>query len=384
MDKYLHIVLHDVPYPPDYGGVVDPYYMIRALHEQGVKLILHCFEYGRKKQATLEDLCESIHYYKRAEGHKGFSLSIPYIVSSRSNKGLWERINKDRHPVLLQGIHSSYGLYANLLADRRVVLRLFNVEADYYGELAKWERSLTKKAFFHHEKRLLERYEKNIASKTTILTLTTKDTDTYKKKYGAKQVHHLPPFLPFEQPISLTGSGNFVLYHGNLSVPENEKTAIWLLEKVFSELEIPFVIAGKNPPEKLVEMAHRYSHTCIVENPSESEMKDLLQKAQVHLLPSFTETGIKLKLINALLYGRHVIANKEMVVGTNLGDACHLADNPTLMKYTVYRLYHSPFTEEELKARAAILSREFNTNKQLEALLTHLYPNAPITSHLQS
>ena len=134
---------------------MDPFYTIKALHEHGIKLILHCFEYGRNKQPVLEDFCESIHYYKRAEGHKGFSLSLPYIVSSRSNDALWKRIGKDRYPVLLQGIHSSYGLHANLLNDRKVVLRLFNVEADYYGQLAKWERSLTKKAFFHHEKRLL-------------------------------------------------------------------------------------------------------------------------------------------------------------------------------------------------------------------------------------
>jgi len=384
LDKYLHIVLHDVPYPPDYGGVVDPFYTIRALHEYGIKLILHCFEYGRKKQPILEEFCENIHYYKRSEGHKGFSLSVPYIVSSRSNEALWKRIGKDRHPVLLQGIHSSYGLHANLLNDRKVVLRLFNVEADYYGQLAKWERSLPKKAFFHHEKRLLERYEKNIASKSTILALTSKDAETYRKKYGAKQAHHLPPFLPIEQPASLTGSGNFALYHGNLSVPENEKTAIWLLEKIFSDLEIPFVIAGKKPSERLVEMAHRYSHTCIVENPSETEMKDLLQKAQIHLLPSFTETGIKLKLINALLYGRHVIANKEMVKGTNLDEACHIADNPTLMKYTIYRLYHSPFTEQDIEERTNILNRQFNKTKQLDDLLKHLFPSAPTTSLLLS
>jgi glycosyltransferase involved in cell wall biosynthesis len=353
--------------------VVDPYYCIRALHKRGIRLHLHCFEYGRKKQSALEDLCDEIIYYERAEGHKGFSFSLPYIVGSRNNEQLWKRLEKDNYPVFIQGIHCSFGIFQDRLKNRKVVLRLFNVEADYYDHLSKWERSLTKKAFYHHEKRLLARYEKNIAQKTTLLAFTAKDADIYKKRYGARDIHVLPPFMPASQAEGLTGSGNFALYHGNLSVAENEKAATWLLEKIFPELDIPFVIAGKNPSAKLIELAHQSSHTCIVENPSEEEMKDLIRKAQLHILPSFTDTGIKLKLIHALLSGRHVIVNPLMVEGSSLEKICHVADNPALLKYTIYRLYHTPFTDKDLAERTAQLEEIFNEEKQSEFLLKLLY-----------
>jgi hypothetical protein len=65
-EKKLHIVCHDVPWPADYGGVVDLFYKLKALHAEGVKIILHCFLYGeRSRQDELNKYCEEVHYYKR-------------------------------------------------------------------------------------------------------------------------------------------------------------------------------------------------------------------------------------------------------------------------------------------------------------------------------
>ena len=50
MDKHLHIISFDVPWPADYGGVIDVFYKVKALHDIGVKVHLHCFTYGRQSQ----------------------------------------------------------------------------------------------------------------------------------------------------------------------------------------------------------------------------------------------------------------------------------------------------------------------------------------------
>ena len=36
-----------MPYPPNYGGVIDVFYKIKSLHAIGIKIILHCFKYGK-------------------------------------------------------------------------------------------------------------------------------------------------------------------------------------------------------------------------------------------------------------------------------------------------------------------------------------------------
>jgi glycosyltransferase involved in cell wall biosynthesis len=368
---HIHIVSFDIPYPADYGGVMDVFYKIKALHQIGVKVHLHCFEYGRPHQNALNDLCEEVHYYKRKEGHKGFSLEYPYIVSSRNDDALWERLNADAYPVLLEGVHCTLGLLTGKLNKTNVAIRLHNVEYEYYKQLGEWEKSLFKKAYMRNESRLLKRYEEQLIN-YKILALSEQDLIHYKRNFKAKNIHFIPPFIPNRLVTCKEGIGTYVLYHGNLSVAENEKAAAWLLEKIFSELEIPFVIAGKNPSERLKNLAHAHQHTCIVENPSEGELQDLIHKAQLHILPSFTETGIKFKLLNSVFSGRHVIANDEMLKGAHLERACQSSNNVTEFKYHTFRLFHKQFTNDDLELRQGLLMQHYNNAENAAKLMRAL------------
>ncbi len=77
MSYSLHIISFNVPYPPDYGGVMDVFYKIKALHDHGVVIKLHCFEYGRKEADVLKYVCNEVHYYKREHSFIDFSSKTP-------------------------------------------------------------------------------------------------------------------------------------------------------------------------------------------------------------------------------------------------------------------------------------------------------------------
>ena len=47
-EKHLHIVSFDVPWPANYGGVIDVFYKVKALSAKGIRIHLHAFEYGRE------------------------------------------------------------------------------------------------------------------------------------------------------------------------------------------------------------------------------------------------------------------------------------------------------------------------------------------------
>ncbi|HOA37471.1 MAG: glycosyltransferase family 4 protein [Bacteroidetes bacterium] len=371
--KTIHIVSHDVPYPLDYGGVIDIFCTLQSLHAAGVEIILHCFEYGRGQQEVLQQYCKEVHYYPRKEGHKGFCFNLPYIVSSRSNPALLDRLAEDDYPILLEGIHCSFLLQDHRFDHRKILLRLFNVESCYYKHLYKHERSLVKKAYYYNESRALEKYETEIAKRVTILTLSDKDTHTYRERFGAKDVHTLPVFIPHQAYVPAEGMGAFCLYHGNLSVAENEKAASWLLEEVFNKLKLPFVVAGKNPSAHLQRVAHLCCHTCLIADPQERQLNDLIQKAQINILPSFNETGVKLKLLNALFNGRHCIVNDAAIEGTPLGPLCHVAETPAAMQRIVMQLYHMPFAEEEIRLRRKILESCFNNEENAQKLIAYLH-----------
>jgi len=61
----LHIVAFDVPFPADYGGVIDVFYKAKSLNDLGLRIALHVFDYGRGRQAGLEKIAAEVHYYPR-------------------------------------------------------------------------------------------------------------------------------------------------------------------------------------------------------------------------------------------------------------------------------------------------------------------------------
>jgi glycosyltransferase involved in cell wall biosynthesis len=372
LNNHLHIIALDVPWPPDYGGVIDLFYKIKSLHRLGVKIHLHCFCYSRKPQQELNQYCETVIYYDRKNGLNGFSLQLPFIVKSRAHATLITNLNKDSYPVLLEGIHCSYYLNNGGLSNRKILVRLHNVEFEYYKKLKKNERNILKKIYFAYESKLLYKYEKSISNKAVFLAMSQKDRSTYKKLFNAENIHFLPVFTPYSMATGKEGKGFYCLYHGNLSVNENEAAAIWLLQQVFNDLQIPFVIAGKNPSKKLEALAHKHQHTCLVANPGEKEMQDMIAKAQLHVLPSFNNTGIKLKLLNALFNGRHCLVNTPGVDGSGLENACHIASDAASFKQKIMELYQIPFTEQEKEERQVLLQAMYNNEVNATKLLTFL------------
>lgn len=372
-EKHVHIVTHDVPWPADYGGVIDPLYTLKALHALGIHIHLHCFTKGRSPKAELEKYCTCVFYYPRNKNSSSFSLRTPLIVNSRVHTDLLSNLQNDNYPVLLEGIHCSYYLNNGQLNNRKVVLRLFNTEYKYYRQLAACESNLFRKIYFLHESRLLKKYEREIAQKATILALSDQDVTIYREEFGADHIAFLPAFLPYSMAAGKTGNGNYCLYHGNLAINENEEAATWLLQHVFNKVELPFVIAGKNPSKKLERLAHRRQHTCLVSNPTDKEMLDMIGKAHVHVLPSFNNTGIKLKLMNAVFNGRHCLVNKAGVEGSGLETLCHIAEDALSFQQKIRELYQQPFTTEDLEKRQDLLLNTYNNEKNARELMTFLW-----------
>ena len=371
--RKLHIVCHDVPYPPDYGGVFDLYYKIRTLHEEGIQIQLHCFTSGREEQPILNTLCAEVFYYPRRTGHKGFSHQIPYIVCSRSSPELLERLLLDEYPILLEGVHCTYLMQDKRFASGKILLRLHNVESVYYKQLAICSHSWFKKLYYLHESSVLKKYERRIAAHWPVLAVTQSDADQAAITYQSKNISVIPVFLPFQHVESPQGTGCYCLYHGNLSVEENEKAALWLLENVFSSLPIPFLIAGKNPGAKLFRAVEHFKNCCLVPDPSDQELKDLIKKAQLHVIPSFNCTGIKLKLLNALFNGRHCVVNAEAVKGTGLQEVCHLAEGADEFKLVIETLYERPFTYLDLQYRREKLLNQYDNHQTATRLIAQIW-----------
>ncbi len=224
MSKHLHIVCLDTPWPADYGGAIDMMNRIMLLKKAGIKIHLHYFSYNERGMPNeLNQFCETIHVYERKKGRQGWSAKLPYIVASRLNEGLVNALNADEHPILLEGLHCTGVLPRLDLGKRKVVVRMHNEEGLYYRELARAESSLLKKLFFLNESRLIKKYSQQLSKECVYACVSQEDIRAFKEDFHLPKVIYVPTFPAWQQVTGEEGMGNLCLYHGNLSVPENEK-----------------------------------------------------------------------------------------------------------------------------------------------------------------
>lgn len=369
MSESINIITFNNPYPPDYGGVIDVFYKMKALHALGVKIHLHSFAYGREPDPALAAICASVHYYRRDKMWKGFLTDKPFIVQTRNAPALIKELLQNDHPILFEGLHCCNYLSDDRLRHRKKMVRMHNNEPEYYLHLAKREKKLFTKLYFYEEYRRLIRYENVLQYADQIYCISRAETENYKKRFPSTE--YLAPFHENESVTSLPGKGDYILYHGNLSVNENEEAALWLTEKVFPYISARCIIAGNSPSAKLKQLASQSANIEVVADPSHSTMQELIARAHINMLPAFQSTGIKLKLINALFQGRFCMVNEIMVKGTGLEDYCLVKNTPEEMVNAVQQTMERPFTDEMIASRK-IMASGFSNRAEAEKILKWL------------
>ncbi len=364
----LHLVSFNVPFPPDYGGVMDVFYKLKALYSMGVKVHLHAYAYGRGAAHQLNDVCARVSYYPRPLGFTKNLSSLPFIVKTRSSKALLEVLRKDNDPILLEGLHCTYPLYAGVLSGRRTIVRTHNIEHEYYDGLAASEPNPIRKAYFHIESYKLKRYEKVLTLAHGVAAISPNDLNHFSTIN--QQTVLVTPFHPFEAVDVRVGKGEYVLMHGDLSVPENILSVEWILRNVAGVSPYPFVIAGRNPTGSTVALAAQYPNVEIVANPNDQHLSELINGAHINLIHSQFPQGFKLKLLHSLYRGRYCICSPSVVKNTGLSELCSLATSADDYTSLIGMLMPVDFDTEQVSQREKLLlnfSNALQTKKIVES-----------------
>jgi len=370
-ERVLHIIAFDIPFPANYGGVIDVFYKLKALHQKGIGIILHCFEYpGRSRADELKKYTDQIYYYPRLCGISSALSVKPYIVSSRRSKQLVSNLIKDKHPILFEGMHSCYFINDDRLKDRFKIYRESNIEHRYYYNLFKVDKTKGKKLYYLIESFKLWLYQKVMRHADLMLAVSQEDTNYLAQHFPKNKVKHLPSYHANDEVEAITGKGEYVLYHGNIEVGENAHAVTYLIKEVFSDSDFPLIIAGMNPPKRILKLAEQHKNVKVIANPDDDKMFDLIKNAHINILVTFQATGLKLKLLNTLYKGRFCLVNAKMLNGTNLEQLCEIGNTPKELRSKLSELFNKSFEAGQIKIREQSLneyySNEANANKLIE------------------
>ena len=368
MSQHVHIICAEVPWPADHSKAIDSFCQIKELFEHGLKIHLHYFCSDLHCHPTeLNRYCESVHKYQKKE-NKALLFS-----SDDQEPDFQESINKDNYPVIVEGVYCSGVLSTISQPNRKILVRMYDDECRNCDQAAKYASPFLQKYKLNKLSKNFRQIENSLPEQPIYVFSIPENAESFHAQYPDKGVVYLPLLYPFNEIISETGSGNFCLYHGDLSDACNEKAAHWLLTKVFNDMNVPIVVAGRHASRRIQKLAHLYSHSCFIADPSTTEIEDLIRKAHIHVLPSFSYKKPELKLIHALHAGRHCIVNEEAIAGTGLEETCYTAATPAAFKSVILQLLHRPFEEPEIKLRENIFQslRKKGPVQKLIDLLTN-------------
>jgi glycosyltransferase involved in cell wall biosynthesis len=211
------------------------------------------------------------------------------------------------------------------------------------AEQARYERSLIARLLWKIEAAAVKRYEIDVQSQFEWrLFLSEEDRRAIMENIeddGRVAVLPVPfPFAP--QEAALVDTGPVVLFIGAMNVEFNIDGVCHFVDRIWPHVRraVPdavFVIAGRNPTERVLHLATRPGIRIESRNP---DIDALLRQTRVSVSPSRFGTGIKVKVAQALAAGVPVVGTSAGLAGFSLAECLVRADDEQEFADEVVRL----------------------------------------------
>ena len=372
-NKNLHIISFDNPFPPNYGGIIDVFYKIKALHALGFKIHLHCFYDSRNTVSPeLKAVTEEVYLYKKNKNSFFFFSTVPFSVKSRFHNNLVKNIAKIDAPIFFEGLQTTMLLRKVSLQNKKY-LRLHNLESNFYRGMTSSETNWFKKIIFYFESKKYKIYQNLLNQFDQVFAISNYEYNAVKAV--TEKVTYLPVFHGNTKMATLSDYGNYAFYHGDLRLSDNKKAAQFVIE-IFKEIpEYSLIIASSNGKEFIENQVKDFSNINFVSIENEKHLDMLLEKAHINVMLSFQQSGTKLKVINSLFKSRFCLINKNMVDDQRILELCEIASFKEEFILKIKQLIVKPFLDN--KNREVLLLDVLNDAKNANVIL-ELFKN-PVT-----
>lgn len=203
-----------------------------------------------------------------------------------------------------------------------VVIRIHNVEKDYFHNLFVTQKSIARKM---QEIFYSKQEEKSIKIADALIALTKEDKERMIELYGESYRNNI-----VINPVCIRDRGNnasadrrSVLITGSLWYGPNAEGVIWFLKNVWSifaeQFDVPLQIAGSKPNEEIRCLSRLYRNVELVENPE--DMVSFFEHALCYIAPIFSGAGMKVKIAEAMMHGVPIIATEHALIGYEYNEA---------------------------------------------------------------
>jgi len=374
--KRCLIICSDIPYPPNTGGRSEVYNRILKLIKLGIQIDLICTVKDKPKP-------EDINYFKKIVNklyifERDMSLLCtlnplrPFQILSREN--LINSLNQICNEYCREGVVPSFilieGLYvtriANVLAEKLdislVIYREHNLEGKYFLELAK-SAPVIKKLYYYAEALKLMCYErKTLKFYKNVWAISKEEVSHLKSLVPNAYIKWVPAFVNIPEKLEDKSDGKTILYLGALHMPNNIYGLIWFIKNVWiksSSLrkKAKFIVVGREPTRDVRQICEKYSIELYADVP---DIRYYYERATLVINPIFHGSGVNVKTIEAIGYGKPLVTTSKGIRGTGLisGEHVLVADSSSNFEKAI----HTLLSNKKLASKLSVSARQYILN----------------------
>lgn len=384
------------PYPANDGESIAILQISKGLVDQGhhvYVLAMNTPKHYCPAEAYPDDLKSIISFYlvdhdTSIKMYKAFlnllSLKPYHIVRFDSNKyreKLIEILKEKQFDIIqAEGIHLAIYLQTIRKYSRaKIVLRSHNVEHIIWQRIAVNTQNPLKKIYLKIQTKRLKRFELQAINQFDgIASISPTDSSYFQSNGCSRPLANILPGLNIKDyPLNIIRQAvEDCCIFGALDWIPNQEGLSWFVHHVWpllrkQEKQVKLLIAGRNAPEWIKE----FNGNGIQFLGEIDQASSFYSDHALFLIPLLSGSGIKIKIIEALAYGKTVIATSLALEGTGLEAGVHVlqADDKQSFADAISICLHQNELRIKLAEAGSKFVRDEYSIQKIMQQLNHFY-----------
>ena len=373
-------ICNKVPFPPKDGGALAVWNLSTGLVRHGADLYVLALNTSKHSVAKIqipEEFRKKI-MIDSTELNTEISYldlftnlvfeSIPYNLKRFKSEDFSKKIITailDFQPeiVLLEGLAlASYIPVIRKNSTAKLVMRAHNVEHIIWQGLLKEEKSPITRIYLNNLTKRIRKFEiGQLKNYDALLPISVIDEKWF-LRFGYKGPSLTIPFgidiknLPEDKDEYLK---NDLIYIGALDWAPNLEGLRWFVNEVWPNIrtdfpELQFHVAGRNPSDEVRNLLNMDGIKFYGEIENVSE---LMKKGRIMIIPLFSGSGMRVKIIEGLQAGKLVITTQQGLEGIPAKAGEHLLVANTIHEFTTQ--IHNSIKKPEDLAKICLNGQKF-------------------------
>jgi glycosyltransferase involved in cell wall biosynthesis len=391
-------ICNKAPYPANDGSSIAIYNLAKGLIVNGIELTLLTINTKKHFKADLEiphDFYQKSNYQSVYQNTNttliGALINLfsntSYFVSRFNFKdfeiALIETLSKQSFDIIqLEGVFMGIYLpYIRKYSNAKIVLRAHNIEHLIWQRHLENEKNVLKKIYLQLQNKRLKKFELTVFNNVDgIVPITEQDE---------KKINEIAPNKPTFSCVtgidlnqykanSKAIETNTIFHFASMDWLPNEEAVEWFINLVWPIVieqnpTIKLILAGRGMPDKFKKLASNSIQ--IIEDVKSSEA--FYAHYDIMLVPLLSGSGLRIKLVEGLAYGKPIITTKIGAEGIPYVNQHHMlvADHPHEFAKAISHLIKDPDFKKKLQSNARLLAEEKFDYKKIAQELIQFYKN---------